>query len=315
MNPVKYFSAVFLLFTIMNRPAAAAGSKCTYSNSVQQGGTTFDIISRPASGCAVQIVTISMRRGGKKIAGVKADVDYLARSAKAVDLTGDGKPELAVISRAAGANSTDLLDVYLQDGTDLIRVTVPEFYENSAYKGGDRFQFKDKMIVRSIPVYRDGDPVEKPTGGTRTLRYEFKNGALSLSDQGDKTAGEPVLQSAPEPAKKLPIEPKPEVPAVATLAITEIRAVESGIEIMANGALEKYKTVLLDKPERIAVDIPDAGTTLKGKKIAINRFGITTARVEHRKGFLRVVMETTDRTFDSYKVKSSGNSVFIKFIQ
>lgn len=315
MNRVKTISAAFFLLMVMSQPAAAAGSKCTYSKSVQQGGETFDIISRPANGCDVQIVTVTARRGGKMIARMKADVDYLTHSVKAVDLTGDGTPELAVISRAAGDRSTDMLDVYLLGGTSFRRLMAPKLDDITGYKGGDRFQFKDGKIVRSFPVYRDGDPAGKPTGGNVTLKYELKGGSFSLSEQGEKNEDQPAVQSAPEPAKEVPVETKPEIPAVAALAITEIRAVESGIEIKANGALEKYKTILLDKPERIAVDIPGAESSLKGKKIVINRFGIAVARVERRRGFLRVVMDTTDRTFDSYKVKASGNSLFITFIQ
>ena len=83
---------------------------------------------------------------------------------------------------------TESLDVYWLDGTTLSRTTVPELVEKSRYKGGDRFRLEGRLIVRTIPVYRDGDPVGKPTGGTRTVKYDFKEGAFTLNVQSERTA-------------------------------------------------------------------------------------------------------------------------------
>lgn len=318
MDLIKYCSAALFLLMVIGQPASAASSKCSYSKSVQQGGVAFDISSRPAVGCAVQIVTVTMRRGGQKVAGVKADVDYLAQFAQAVDLTGDGTPELAVISRTTGKTATETLDVYWLDGAILRRLTVPELDEKSGYKGGDSFHLEDRLIVRTIPLYRDGDPAGKPTGGTRSLKYEFKGGAFSLYVQTEKPpvpSGDSRVQSAAPPARQPPVEMKPAMPVSAGPAVTGITAVEAGIEIRADGPIEKFKTMKLEKPERIAIDIPGASSSLIGRKITVDRFGISTARVGWNKGFLRVVLDTKLRTFPKYEVKPSGSGVLVVFTQ
>lgn len=318
MKPSSYyFSGVLLLFIFMSHSESAAAGNCSFSKSVQQKGTAFDIISRPANGCAVQIVTVTARRSGKKLATTKADVDYLARSAQLMDLTGAGSPQLTLISRTSDATATEALDVYWLDGNALRRATVPELDDKNGYKGGDRFHLEGRLIIRTIPVYLDGDPAGKPGGGTRTIKYVFRDGTLTPSDRAD-TAQNPAVVEAPGSA------PPPQTPAVvkktplasaAALAITWIKVTDEGIEIRTNRREVKYKTVLLNKPERIAINIPGADSFLAGKTVAINRFGISELRVGRSKGGLRLVMDLTNRTFDNIKVKSSGNSIFLNFLQ
>ena len=314
----KYCLAVFFLFLVMSRPVSAADSKCSYSKSVKQGGTAFDISSRPANGCAVQIVTVTVRKGGKNIAVMKADVDYLANSAQAVDLTGDGTPELAVASRTTGGVVTESLDVYWLDGTNLRRSTVPELDEKSGYRGGDRFHLDGRLIVRTIPVYREGDTAGKPQGGTRLIKYKFKEGSETLYVQTEKTpepSGAPAVESAPQSARKSSLETMPVLPVAAAPAITGITAGEAGIEIRGDGPIEKFKVMKLEKPERIAIDLPGATSNLIGRKITLNKFGISKVRVGRNNGFLRIVLDTTLGTFPKYEVKSSGTGILVEFTQ
>jgi hypothetical protein len=346
MNLIYHCLAAFLLLIVTTMPALATGN-CSYAKSVQQKGTVFDISSRPVAGCAVQIISVAVRRGGKKIAAMKADVDYLAQSARAIDLNGDGSPELAIISRTTGGTITESLDVYWLDGTALRRTAMPELEDKSGYRGGDRFSLEDRLIVRTVPVYRDADPAEKPTGGARTLKYDFKDGAATLYVRTENTTSDsgapPQAETkSPAPAAKETAAPvTQEIPATpitpaatpnqatqatqktqetpesekTPLTITAITATATGIEIKTNGADVTFKTLLLDKPERIAIDIPGADSPLVGKKVAINRFGLGMARVGRNKGVLRIVLDMTKRTFESFKVKSSGSSVLIEFMK
>ncbi len=315
MYLIKYLAAVFFLLMVMSRPSPAATDTCSFSTSVTEGGTTFDIISHPAIGCAVQIVKVSARRGGKRIASVKADVDYLARSVQAADLTGDGKPELAIISRPMEEAASEALDIYWLDGKTLRRAKVPALEENSGYRGGDRYRLDGTLIVRTIPVYRDGDPAGKPSGGTHVLKYEFGKGALTLYVQLEKApllSGEAGVQSAPLPTTPA-VEAKPADSSAAGVVITGVSVSDAGIEISTNSASAKYKTTGLDKPGRIVIDFPGAESSLAGKKIAINRFNITRARIGRNKGFLRVVLDTALSTFPKYEMSTSGSSILIKF--
>lgn len=316
MYLVTHFFAALFLFIVMSTPSAAAGSKHSFSKSVQQSGTTYDVSSRSAVGSAVQIVTVTVRRGGKKISSLKTDADHLPQSVQAVDLTGDGTPELVMFSRSTGTAVAEALDVYWLDGTTLRRATAPELEEKDGYKGGDHFSLEDHLIVRTFPVYLAADSAEKPTGGTRSLKYEFKGGSFSLYVQTERAANlsdNDVKPSAPPPVQEQKETKKPAAAAIAALAITDVTATDSGIEIRTNGMVAKHRIVRLDKPERIAVDFPGGDSSLAGRKITINRFGISTTRIGRNKGFLRVVLDTTSGKFPPYEVKSSASGLLIEF--
>jgi hypothetical protein len=231
-----------------------------------------------------------------------------------------------VTSRTVGVAGTEAVDVYWLNGEKLGRATVPELDGNSSgYRGGDRFHFEDRLLVRTIPVYRDGDADGKPTGGTRSLKYDFKDGTFSLYVQTENAATMPenssvlnVAAAAPAaPVKEAVSAPEKEKKTVAVpgRTVAEVVAGEGGIEIKTNGAVAKYRTVRLDKPERIAIDIPGADSALAGKKIHINRFGISTVRVGRNKGFLRIVFDTTLAKFPKFEVKSSDSGLLVEFQQ
>lgn len=324
MKPIQFIVTLFCLVMASSQYVRAASSSCSYSRNVQQKGVSFSISSRPASGCAVQIVSVDARKGNKRLAGFKADVDYLAQSAKAGDLNGDGIPELVVTSRTAGAGA-EALDVYWLNGERVGRASVPELDGTSGYRGGDRFHFEDRLLVRTIPVYRDGDADGKPTGGTRSLKYDFKDGAFSLYVQTENAANLPESSSVLSVAAPAPVVPVKEAvsapvkehkaAAAPGRTVAGVVAGDTGVEIRTNGEVAKYRTVRLDKPERIAIDIMGADSALAGKKIQINRFGISTVRVGRNKGFLRVVFDGASAKFPKFEVKSSDTGVLVEFPQ
>jgi hypothetical protein len=306
-----YCVAVFLLLTLMNQSAKAATGKNSFSKSVQQAGTIFDITSRTAIDCAVHIITVNVRRGGKKIAALRADVDFLPRSARAVDLNGDGVPELVLLSQTPGG--ADTLDVYWLDGTALRRATAPEPDEKSGYKGGGQFHLEERLIVHTVPVYRDGDSPGQPSGGTRALKYDFKNGAFALYVQTENAANVAESTAKTTDARPQATSSKTANPSAAGVAVTEIAATETGIDVKTSGAVAKYRTMRLDKPERLAIDIPGADSPLAGRKTAINRFGVSTVRVGRNKGFLRIVLDTTYARLPKWEITTSDNSMHIEF--
>jgi hypothetical protein len=46
------------------------------------------------------------------------------------------------------------------------------------YMGHDQLTLIDGTLVRSFPIYRNGDPNVRPTGGTNTQKYVVKAGQL-----------------------------------------------------------------------------------------------------------------------------------------
>lgn len=317
MKLPRFYLCIFILLVSVNQPVKALAGSNIFSKSVQSGGTVYDIISRPVAGSSVQIVTVSLKRGGKKVATLKADLDQLPYSAEAVDLAGDGTTELVLISRAKDETASDVLDICWLDGTNFLhRSSMPELDEKTGYRGGERYHIEDNLIVRSIPIYLDNDLTGKPTGGIRLMKYKFKDGTFTLYIEAERS-------NSPDSAPKVTVltpnevtsEKKMSLPVSSALSITEVMADETGIEVRVNRAIPKFRTMRLDKPERIAIDIPGADSYLAGRKITINSFGITKARVGRNKGFLRVVLDTNLKTFPRFEVKSTEKGLKIEFLK
>lgn len=316
MNLVKYGAGVVLfLFAVVPSLQAAGGS--SFSKSLQQGGIVYDISSRPVAGCNANIVTVTAKRGGKKVAALKADVDHVTKTAQLVDLDGNGTAELILTGRVTGSRNGDTLDVYWLSGRTLHRVSVPEFDEKSSYRGGDRFHIEGRLIVRTVPLYQANDPADKPTGGTRTLKYDFKNGGFELyvqTEKAENTFAPAVVQDEPPAAKSAPSESRPLKSAPVNGGVTEVAATEDGIAIKVSGTPE-YKVMKLEKPERIAIDVLVADSPLAGKRVAINRFGISKARVGRNKGFVRIALDTNLAAFPKYEVKTTNAGLLVVFPQ
>ena len=320
-----------LLAIAQTVPAAAAQQGCSYNKIIRQAGTAFSISSRPVIDCAVHVVTVSIARKSERTATFKADLDYLAHTVQAVDLTGDGKPEFIVFSKISGTSSAETLDVYFTKENSICRASLREFEDKTGYRGGDKFQIDGRLIVRKIPVYREGDADNKPSGGIRTLKYELKDGRIEMLAQNEAASADIPAVKVEEPSRYRAIsEPysgkvstnKSIAASKATLkavvlgtVITEIKSSDAGIEISADRKIENYKVMTLDKPDRIAIDIPGATSSLSGKKIAINKFGISKVRVGNNKGFLRIVLDTTLKSFPKYKIQGSSSGMTVEFSQ
>ena len=322
-----------ILMLLASAPASAAVGGCSFKKTLQKSGYVFDISSRPADGCAVQIVEVVVRRGGKPFANLKADVDFLAGSAWTADLDADGKPELAVASRSVKNDGRGTFDVYWLEGNVLQRAALPKHEEGAGYQGQDIFRLAGNKIVRSFPVYRDNDPDMRPSGGTRVLHYTFHDGRLELSGNKDEFATTAAVAS-PEPPRRpltsktrtavekqspvaaapgpVPMESPPAIQAGKPV-IQGIVSNSSGIDIQANRPIAKFKLLKLDKPARLAIDIPRATSAMAKNAIAINNNGITKARVGGNPGFLRIVLDSTLAAFPAHSVTSTESGLRIEF--
>ena len=317
---------------LASTPASAAVGGCSFKKTLQKSGYVFDISSRPADGCAVQIVEVVVRRGGKPFASFKADVDFLAGSAWTADLDADGKPELAVASRSVKNDGRGTFDVYWLEGNVLQRVALPKHEEGAGYQGQDTFRLAGSKIVRSFPVYRDNDPDMRPSGGTRILRYTFRDGRLELEGKTDEFATTAFVAS-PEPplrpltAKARPVvekqqattapwpvaaESPPTLPAGKPV-IQGIVSNSSSIDIQANRPIAKFKLLKLDKPTRLAIDIPRATSAMPKNSIAIGSNGIDKARIGGNPGFLRIVLDSSLVAFPAHSVATTQNGLRIEF--
>ncbi len=201
-----------ILMLFASAPALAAGRGCTFKKTLKYKGSFFDVVSRRTHVCSIQVVEIVVRRRGRTFAAFKTDVDFLAHKAWTTDLNDDGKPELIVASRDDGKNGRGALDVYWLEGNVIKRAAILKNEEGAGYLGRDSFRLHGRKIERSFPVYRDGDPDNSPSGGTRILQYTFQDGRLELNGNKDEFATTAAVV-IPEPLVR-PAEPGP-VPAEA----------------------------------------------------------------------------------------------------
>jgi len=198
-----------LMPVVASTEARAAKQGCSFRKTVQQGGYLFDVSSRPADGCAVQIVEVVVRRGGKQLARLKSDVDFLAEGAWSADLDGEGRPELVVASRSVKVGGRGTLDVYWLEGSRLRRAEMPAHEEGAGYRGEDTFRPAGHRILRSFPLYRDGDPDGRPGGGTRSMQYLFRGGELVQSMNSDDPGATAPPIARPSPRKPPTMRPLP----------------------------------------------------------------------------------------------------------
>lgn len=93
------------------------------------------------------------------------------------DLDGDGFPELYVMTTSAGSGSYgELSGLGLRAGGGLERIALVDPADSPAlrgYQGHDRFELRERMLLRRFPLYRPEDPNARPGGGVRELRYRL----------------------------------------------------------------------------------------------------------------------------------------------
>jgi len=330
---------VLLALAGLAEAKGAVSAACSYRKSFHRGGYDIHVVSRPVDGCGVQVVDIQVMKGKKPFARFKSDADMQVEQAWFTDLDGNGTPELVAVSRSQGSGSYGAVEVYYLDGNVLKRTSQPNLEDRSGYQGHDAFRLEGRQIVRTFPVYTATDSNAEPTGGSRTVRYEYRAGALGVVDssQAEAPAPEaatmaPVARRSSEDGGRVIVvdrtgtadtasppsagSRKPQaLPAAGGKPV--VTAVTTGynyIEIHAGGRVEKFRTLKLDKPARLAIDIPGGKNGMTAKTVAVDRHGIAKARVGVNQGFVRIVLDSAaDAPLPGFTVVPSDNGLKVEF--
>lgn len=91
------------------------------------------------------------------------------------ELSGETNLTFCFVFRSIGSGAYADLQVYALDN-DRIRMVAlskPEPEMLDGYMGHDRYQFDAHRIIRSFPIYNEGDCNAYPSGGIRRLEYRF----------------------------------------------------------------------------------------------------------------------------------------------
>lgn len=159
--------------------ASPAGALEAYDQTLTLQGVTFRVQCDNDSSLNMLTLTPS----GLEIdnAPIGAEVDGVVTGAEVADLNADGSPEVYVYVSSAGSGTYGSLAAWSANRKkSLSRISLPELAEDpvngKGYMGHDEFAVVEQYLVRSFPVYREGDSNANPSGGTRQLQYKLEPG-------------------------------------------------------------------------------------------------------------------------------------------
>lgn len=96
------------------------------------------------------------------------------------DLDQDGYDELYIVTTSAGSGSLgNVIAVHMEQGQRLTRINFTDSYLDDkrfqGHMGKDRYSIDsvNHLLLRTFPVYKEGDPNANPTGGERTISYRL----------------------------------------------------------------------------------------------------------------------------------------------
>lgn len=96
------------------------------------------------------------------------------------DLDNNGFDEIYIITTSAGSGSYgNVLGFASNNDKSLSMINFPEMQNEvnfKGYRGHDTFTIKDHKLVRTFPIYNEGDTNLSPTKGTRKLVYSLYPG-------------------------------------------------------------------------------------------------------------------------------------------
>jgi len=172
------FAAVFAL----GLGSAATWALNAYDQTLVLQGVTF----RVQCDNAASENTLTVTPSGLEIdnASIRTEVDGIVTGAEVADLNADGSPELYVYVSSAGSGSYGSLAAWSANGKkSLSAIHLPELVEDpingNGYMGHDELVVAEQYLVRSFPIYREGDTNAVPSGGTRQVQYKLEPGEAS----------------------------------------------------------------------------------------------------------------------------------------
>lgn len=112
---------------------------------------------------------------------ITVDVDGIVTGAEVADLNADGSPEVYIYVTSAGSGSYGSLAAWSTNNRKSVSmINLPEITEDpvsgKGYMGHDAFVVAEQYLVRSFPIYREGDFNAAPSGGTRQIQYQLEPG-------------------------------------------------------------------------------------------------------------------------------------------
>ncbi|MCS3554192.1 MULTISPECIES: PliI family lysozyme inhibitor of I-type lysozyme [Sphingobacterium] len=157
--------------------------KTSYQKTLSLQGITFDIQSINKDGKEQLSITPAGLSVDNQI--VTHDITgETVLNAEIEDMNSDGYPELLIYTQSHGSGSYgNVIGYSVNNGKSMSTIFFPSVSENAkinqGYQGHDEFAMVETSLAQRFPIYKDRDTNAKPTGKTRQIEYELKDGEAS----------------------------------------------------------------------------------------------------------------------------------------
>ncbi len=121
----------------------------------------------------------------------------------------------------------------------------------------------------------------------------------------------PTIMRIPKLEPVVPVAALPARPSA--LSVKYIASGTSYIEIRTNQPVTDYKLTRIAGPDRLIIDISAEKTNQKSKTVAINKFGISKARIGVSPNNIRIVFDSVKAGIPAYTVTSIEDGLRINF--
>jgi len=144
----------------------------SFDRKLNRDGFSFKV-TWPAEGKgnAVEIIPSGLSRDNS---AVTRNISGAVVNAVVDDLDGDNSPEIYLFVKTMTGKG-DVVAFSVDQGRSLAPVVIatPEEDGVKGYRGGDDFRISENRLVRTFPVYREGDADGSPGGGLRQVTYRL----------------------------------------------------------------------------------------------------------------------------------------------
>jgi len=116
---------------------------------------------------------------------IQAERDGMVSNVWLVDLDSNGDQELVVAMSSAGSGAYGSVHVYERRNSSFGRLGLAPLSDDQrvGYMGHDVFSIEAGCLLRSYPVYLEGDPNSTPTGGEAVFWYSLADTAWVTGTQ------------------------------------------------------------------------------------------------------------------------------------
>lgn len=173
------------------------------------------------------------------------------------------------------------------------------------------------------------------SGPAEKVPQTNESSSTTASGETQAAASVPPAEPAPTMASAEPLTQdagKPAVPADSTAGpatvvagsvsaeptgrktvVTDIIIGKNYIDILVDSPITDYKTLELNKPERLAIYLQSTAWGLAKRFIAVNRFGISNIRIGTYPDSVTIVLDSPDTAFPSYMIEKKERVLRITF--